>query len=218
MKKIVIYGAGGLAKEVALLIETINEKQGLWELIGYLEDSKDNIGKIINGYPVLGGLEWLDSYNEKDNINIVLGVGSAEGKKGMYEKLRSRDWLTYPNLIHPNVNISKYNTLGKGNIICEGSILTCDIEIDDFVTININSTIGHDTVIGRYSTISPNCSISGNVRLKEGVYFGTNATIIEKLTVGEHTIVGAGSLVVRDLPEYCTAVGVPAKPIKYHNG
>ena len=68
-----------------------------------------------------------------------------------------------------------------------------------------------------FVTVLPNSSISGNVVLEEGVDFGTNATIIQGITVGAHTIVGAGSIVVKNLPEHCTAVGAPAKPIKYHN-
>lgn len=106
--------------------------------------------------------------------------------------------------------------MGKGNIICAGNILTCNIHLKDFVTVNLNCTIGHDVIVDSFTTISPNASISGNVNLNESVYFGTNATIIQGISVGEGAIVGAGATVVKDLPPYCTAVGSPAKPIKFH--
>lgn len=216
MKKIVIYGAGGFARELAIHIEEMNQVNEEWEILGFLEDNSNKIGKMLNGYPILGGVDWLDNWKRND-IYIVLGIGSPSGKKVMYEKVKSKGNYNYPNLIHPSVKISEYNCFGQGIIVCKGSIITCNTDIKDFVTININSTIGHDTIIENYTTISPNCSISGNVHLSDGVYLGTQATIIEKLSVGRNSIIGAGAVVVKDIPDFCTAVGVPAKPIKVNN-
>lgn len=214
MKKIVIYGSGGFAREVVHLIEDINKYQLEWEVLGYLNDYQETYGSIINELPVLGGSEWLAKQEEP--IHVVVGVGSSKGKKVIVDKLSDLTHISYPNLIHPTVNLSRFNTIGKGNIICEGSILTTNIKIGNFIIININCTIGHDVNIGNYTTILPNSSISGNVFLGECVDFGTNATIIERIKVGTGTIVGAGSVVVKDLPPNCTAVGSPAKPIKFH--
>ncbi|MED3667079.1 acetyltransferase [Geobacillus kaustophilus] len=215
MQDIVIYGAGGFAREVAYLIEIINEKKVTWNLKGYIDDNPENTGKILNGYPVLGTSEWLLSLNQE--INVVIGIGSPRVKKLIYNKLKDYSHIKFPNIIHPDVRISNTNKIGMGNIICEGNILTCNIEIGNFVIVNLNCTIGHDTVIEDYTTILPNSSISGNVRLKEGVDFGTNATIIQGVSVGEYAIIGAGAVIVKDIPPHCTAVGVPAKPIKFHD-
>jgi sugar O-acyltransferase (sialic acid O-acetyltransferase NeuD family) len=215
MKKIIIYGAGGFAREVAHLIEQINKVEQKWELIGFIDDNLENQGKLLNGHPVLGNIEWLSKQNER--INIALGIGSPKAKKYIFEKLRKTGAnIDFPNLIHPEVLFSDFNIIGKGNIICEGNILTCNITLKDFVTINLNCTIGHDTVIEDFCTLLPNASISGNVVLNEGVDFGTNSTIIQGTTVGEYVVIGAGAVVVKDLPSHCTAVGIPAKPIKFH--
>lgn len=213
MENIVIYGSGGFAREVAHLIEDINEKEKTWNIIGYLSDNEEEHGKEINNLPVLGGAEWLLDQKE---ISVTLGIGSPKGKRAVAKKLKKFVNVEFPNLIHPSVKISKFNTLGKGIIVTEGNILTTNIVLHDFTTLNLNCTIGHDTIFEKYVTILPNASISGNVTLEEGVDIGTNATIIQGITVGKDTIVGAGAVVVRDLPQYCTAVGAPAKPIKFH--
>ena len=87
--------------------------------------------------------------------------------------------------------------------------------IKDFVTLNLMCTVGHDTEIGNYCSFMPSVNISGEVKTNEGVYVGTGAKIINQLEIGENTIVGAGAVVAKSLPAHCTAVGVPAKPIKY---
>lgn len=213
MNSIVIYGSGGFAREVAHLIEGINKLRKEWDVLGYLDDNIDNHGKEINDLPVLGGREWL---SDKRDINVVLGIGSPKVKKAIIEKLEQYSNISYPNLIHPSVTFSRFNDIGIGNIICEGNILTTNIKLLDFVTINLNCTIGHDVELGFYSTVHPNASISGNVVFEECVDFGTNSTIIQGIRVGEDTVVGAGAVVVKNMPSKCTAVGMPAKPIKFH--
>lgn len=215
MKDLVIYGAGGFAREVALLIDQINDKEPTWNLLGYIDDDTSNINKVLNGYPVLGNINWIR--NNGKEINVVLGVGSPSVKEKIVENLKEIKGVLFPNIVHPKLSLSTYNEIGNGNIICEGNILTCNITIKDFVTINLNCTIGHDATINNFCTILPNSSISGNVNLGKGVDFGTNATIIQGINVGENTIIGAGAVVVKDLPPNCTAVGMPAKPIKFHN-
>lgn len=80
----------------------------------------------------------------------------------------------------------------------------------------MDSTIGHDAVLGSYTTILPSVNISGLVKIGECVSIGTGTAVIQGITIGEKTIIGAGSVVVNDLPENCTAVGTPAKPIKFN--
>jgi len=213
MKKIVVYGSGGFAREVVHLIENINEQEETWEVLGYVDDNVANHGEVINDLPVLGGVDWI---KEQDSIAVAMGIGSPNAKKAIAENLSELSNVTYPNLIHPSVKFSRFNSIGRGNVICEGSILTTNIDIKEFVTINLNCTIGHDTIVGSYTTILPNASVSGSVVFEERVDFGTNATIIQGIKVGEGTVVGAGAVVVKDLPANCTAVGMPAKPIKFH--
>jgi acetyltransferase-like isoleucine patch superfamily enzyme len=84
------------------------------------------------------------------------------------------------------------------------------------VIVNLDCTIGHDAIIGDYSTILPSVNISGFVKIEESVSVGTGSAIIQGVNIGKNTVIGAGSVVTKDLPPNCTAVGVPTKPIKFN--
>ena len=110
--------------------------------------------------------------------------------------------------------LGKDNVLvGKGCVICANTIITCDIQIKDFVTLNLSCTVGHDTILNEFSSFMPSVNISGEVVIQRCVYIGTGAKIINQLEIGENTIIGAGAVVSKSLPANCTAVGIPAKPI-----
>jgi acetyltransferase-like isoleucine patch superfamily enzyme len=103
--------------------------------------------------------------------------------------------------------------LGDGCIIQQGCILTCDITLGRFVLLNLGCTVGHDAVLADFCSLMPHANVSGAARLETGVYLGTSSTIIQGVSIGANTVVGAGAVVVRDLPTNVTAVGVPAKVI-----
>ena len=105
--------------------------------------------------------------------------------------------------------------IGEGSVICASNILTCNIKLKKFITLNLCCTVGHDTIIEDYSSFMPSVNISGEVKIKRKVYVGTGAKIINQLSIGENTVVGAGAVVSKSLPANCTAVGIPAKPIKF---
>lgn len=211
MKKIAIIGGGGFCREIKCLIDDINIQQASYELVGYFDDSENII--IDNGMNYLGKIE--DINNIDYDLNIVIAIADPQIKEKIVKRINNNK-ISHPNLIHPSVIKSNDEViLGKGNIICAGSILTCNVLIKNFVTVNLSCTIGHDTVIESYCSIMPKTAISGEVVLGQYSYIGTGATIINQITVGEKTIVGAGAVVSKNLPANCTAVGIPAKPIKF---
>jgi sugar O-acyltransferase (sialic acid O-acetyltransferase NeuD family) len=124
--------------------------------------------------------------------------------------------MNYISLIDPSVKKSELVDIGKGCIVCADVILTVNIQVKDFSIIDRKCNIGHDSVIEEFSTLYPGVILSGNTTIKKCVEIGTNSCVIQNLTVGENSIVGAGATVINDLPCNCTAVGTPAKPIKYH--
>lgn len=211
MKDIVIIGAGGFGREVAWLIEDINKENKEWNLLGFVDDNEEIQGKEINGYKVVGNIEWL----KNQELYVVNAIGDPIIKKKVMERLQGSK-NKYPVLIHPSVIYSDKVTFGEGSIICAGNIITVNIEIGKHVIINLDCTIGHDAKIGDYSTILPSVNVSGDVDIEECVSVGTGSAIIQGIKIGNNTIVGAGAVVVKDLPANCTAVGSPAKPIKFH--
>lgn len=212
MKKLVIVGVGGFGREVAWLVERINSVQPTWELLGFIDDNAETHGTVVNGYPVLGGCEWVVSQN--GNTYVACAVGASKTRRKLVERLKGANFAT---LIDPKVEMSERIKMGEGCIICAGTILTVDITLGSHVIINLDCTIGHDAVLSDYTTLYPSVNVSGNTHLGECAEMGTGSQIIQGLKVGEGTIVGAGAVVVKELPGECTAVGSPAKPIKYHN-
>lgn len=215
-KDIVIIGTGGFAKEVLWLIEENNKLSNEWNIIGFIDKSYGFESNSIHGYNIIGNDEWLLKY--KKPINVVCGIGNSSIRKQIVKRLESNNNIIFPNIISKDVLISNSVTRGRGCIICAGSILTVDIHLGDFVTINLDCTVGHDAVLKDYVTLYPSVNISGNVVVKAKTEIGTGTQIIQGLTIGEETIIGAGAVVIRDVPDYCTAVGNPAKVIKQKEG
>jgi sugar O-acyltransferase (sialic acid O-acetyltransferase NeuD family) len=212
MKKIAIIGAGGFGREVKMLIDHINQKEKQFEIIGFYDDKHYN--NAINGIPYLGEIKKINDVDY--DLCIAVAIGDPKTKKRIIESIGNHN-VEYPALIHPSVIIGQDNTnIGRGSIICAGVIITVDIEIEDFVILNLSCTVGHDTRIKKYCSFMPTVNISGEVIINEGVYVGTGAKIINLLEIGENTIVGAGAVVYKSLPANCTAVGIPAKPIKFN--
>lgn len=211
MQDIVIVGAGGFGREVQWLIERINNIDNLWNIRGYIDDSV-SIGCEVNGYKVLGGVEYLKDV--KHELAVVCAIGNSLIRKKVVDKIINNSNISFPNLIDPSVNMSDRINMGKGNIICSGNILTVNIEIKDFNIINLDCTVGHDVKIDSYVTIYPSANISGNVNVGHNVEIGTGSHIIQGLNIGSNSIIGAGTVVIRDVEMGRTVVGNPARVVK----
>ncbi|OZS76950.1 transferase [Tetzosporium hominis] len=211
MKDIVIIGSGGFGREVAWLIDEINKVEDTWNLLGFIDDNHSVQGTEVNGVKVLGGTDWLMD----KSINVVCAIGDPVIKKKVLSELESTN-NTFPVLIDPLVRYSQTVEFGEGSIICAENTLTTNIKVGKHVIINLDCTIGHDATIGDYSTILPSVNVSGETLIGECVSMGTSSSIIQGVSIGENTVVGAGAVVVKDLPANCTAVGAPAKAIKFH--
>jgi sugar O-acyltransferase (sialic acid O-acetyltransferase NeuD family) len=215
MKNIIIIGAGGFAREVAWLIEDINKENSEWNFIGYIEEFVDNIGKELNGAKILGTFEWIKQNTHKE-LYYVCAVGDPCLKE-KFNQMAQELGLCPATLVHPSVMMSKYNNIREGSIICAGCIITVNVKIGKHVIVNIDCTIGHDSIIGDYSTILPSVNVSGNVNMGIKCNIGTGASIMPKVKIGYSAIIGAGAVVVKDIPNNSIAVGIPAKVIKCNN-
>jgi sugar O-acyltransferase (sialic acid O-acetyltransferase NeuD family) len=215
MKKIAIFGAGGFGREVLMLIDQINQINHQFDFVGFYDDGLKK-GSMVAGFPVLGGVSDLSKIAEE--LYLVISIADPSVKRKLLSSFENH-FVLFPTLIHPSCCIGSSNvTIGNGTIICAGSIVTVDVVIGEHVIINLSCTIGHDTQIGSFSSLMPAVNISGEVIIGEGAYFGTGAKVINLVNIGSDVIVGAGAVVTKELPSNCTAVGIPAKPIKYNNG
>ncbi|WLD24705.1 acetyltransferase [Flavobacterium dauae] len=214
MRNIAIFGAGGFGREVKTIIDAINKiNKDTYNFIGFYDDGIEK-GTIVNGYPILGGVKEINQVEV--DLSLVVSIGDPKIKKIILSKITNSN-ISFPTIIHPNTSISNDDVqIGKGSIVCEGTIITCNIRIGEFVIFNLMCTVGHDVTIDDYCAFMPSVNISGEVHIQNSVYVGTGAKIINLLNIGENTVIGAGSVVSKPLPANCTAVGVPAKPIKFH--
>ena len=213
MKDLYIIGAGGLGRETAWLVERINAVCPTWNLKGFIDDDASMHGASEDGYPVIGGCDYL--INSQKDCWVVCAVGSAKTRKQIINLLSDCTYIHFATLVDPSVLASSSVKIGKGAIICAGTILTVDITVGSHVIINLDCTVGHDAAIKDYVTIYPSVNVSGNVTVGECVELGTGMQIIQGKNIGRESIIGAGAIVTKNIPEKCTAVGSPAKPIKF---
>ncbi|AMM50341.1 hypothetical protein TH61_02920 [Rufibacter sp. DG15C] len=209
-KDIVIVGAGGLGREVLMLIHQINQHTPTWNFLGFYDDVAPAEGFL---YPYLGNVDDLNA--TPGPLHAVISIGNCQAKAKVVERLFN-NFLLFPVLVHASViNESvQANLIGEGSIICQNCILTTNVHLGKHVLLNLACTIGHDAVIGDCGSLMPQVAVSGGVNLGKGVYMGTNSAILQYKTMGAFTTIGAGAVVTQDLPDHCTAVGVPARIIK----
>lgn len=208
MKDLVIVGTGGVGKETALIVEDINEISQEWNLLGFIDDNKELIGKEINGYKVLGDREFLNNFDKE--VYVVIAIADHCIKEELVKYLTNKN-IQYATLIHPSVKINRTISIGKGCIIYQNVIMTVNINIGNHVIISPKCGIGHDSLIEDYVTVLWNVNISGSERIRQGVTLGSGCTIIQGLEIGRGSFVGAGAVVIRDIDKSKTAVGVPTR-------
>lgn len=209
MKELYIIGAGGFGRETAWLAERINEKRQTWEIRGFIDDNESLWGTVCGGYPVLGGLPYLQEPDHE--VWCVCAVGSAAVRKKIIERVHKAAQIHFATLIDPKADISGRVSVGEGSIICAGCIITVDICIGRHNIINLDCTIGHDAVLADFVTLYPSVNVSGQVKIGECTEIGTGANIIQGKRIGDRTVIGSGAVVVRDIETPGTYIGVPAK-------
>lgn len=210
MKDLYIIGAGGFGREVAWLVERINEVNPTWNLKGFIDDNESLWGSVEGEYRVLGGCEYLKTLGE---VYAVCAIGFAKIRKAVVEKLDGSR-VKFATVIDPSVLMSKRVKVGEGTIICAGTIITVDIKIGNHVIINLDCTIGHDVDVEDFVSVYPSVNVSGNVLVGQCTELGTGAQIIQGKAIAANSIVGAGAVVVKNIEEPGTYVGSPAKKIK----
>lgn len=212
MHNIVIFGASGFAREVFFIVKRL----GLEEKINYFVISDNDFidNNHYQGVPIKSESDFFDGIKDNE-IDIIIAVASPNIRKLIHEKIIHKCAnVNFPNIIDPSVIYDDSLKIGMGNIICSGTVLTVDICIKDFTHINLNCTVGHETVIGSFNTISPGCNISGNVKLHNKIFIGSGSVVLEQKSINESITVGAGTIVNRDLIDSGTYVGAPVRNIK----
>lgn len=202
-KKVVIIGAGGHAKVIA---DIVIKAQDI--LLGFLDDNLEKGKKIICDYYVLGEIqEALKLQKQDENIEFFIAIGNNEIRKEISNKYK----LNYYTAIHPNAQIGLDTTIGEGTAIMANACINSSAKIGKHCIINTGAIIEHDNLIEDFVHISPNAALGGTVKIGENTHVGIGSAIKNNINVCENCKIGAGAVVVKDIKEQGTYVGVPAQ-------
>lgn len=214
MKDIAIYGAGGFGREVACLINWINNKTPRWNIIGFFDDGVEKNTKVSHFGSVLGGMNELNNWNKP--LDLVIAIGSPKSLRTVKERVINNH-ISYPNIIAPDFGISdmKTFTIGEGNIIESGCTVSVDVEIGNFNILNSDIVMGHDAKIGNYNVLMPDIRVSGEVTIQEENLIGVGSIILQQIKIGKNVHLGAGAVLMTKPKDGGTYIGNPAKLFKY---
>jgi sugar O-acyltransferase (sialic acid O-acetyltransferase NeuD family) len=209
--ELIILGVNGNCIDIAEAVELLARRGEPWSVAGFLDDDASRHGRLVAGYPVLGGLARAVSFPDARFVN---GIGSATSYRRKPELiaqagLPEEAWAT---VIHPTAFVSPRARVGPGSVVLANCSVCAGASVGRHVMILPNSVVSHDAVVEDYATIATGVCISGFCRVGAGSYLGTNCSIRERLQVGEGALVGMGAVVTRDVPAAAVVVGNPAAP------
>lgn len=199
MSELLIYGAGGLGKELLYLNKFAKNPLSF---VGFIDDYSD-----LEFYCRLKVKNIVDKQD-----SFVIAIADPCTKMKLIKAFPN--YLSSVVILHKDIEWELDNKFGVGLIAFKGAILTGDVSLGNYVLLHMNCTIGHDSVIGDLCSILPGANISGNVCINEGTYIGTGAVVLPDIKIGKWCKIGAGTVVTKDIPDYSVVVGVPGKIIK----
>jgi sugar O-acyltransferase (sialic acid O-acetyltransferase NeuD family) len=209
MPKALVHGAGGFGREVAWLLQDLAAKR--WELVAFLEDAGGaKIGSSLNGIPVIAA----EAADVAGADAVFVAIGEPGVRRRVTERLAARG-AQFASVVAGDVIVHGSNRIGPGSIVCRGTILTVNVTIGAHAHVNLDCTIGHDAVLEDYTTLAPGVHVSGYVKIGEGAYIGTGASLINgrqaaMLEIGRGSVVAAGATVTGNVPPGVLVAGVPA--------
>ena len=216
MTDIILAGSGGCMRELIWQIQEQRKQDPMWNVIGYVDCKKPQQEDVLvvgkQQIPYLGDDDVLLEASEP--VNVAVCVGTPALRKKIAEKLAQNPKIQFPNLILGEAKICEDAELGRGCIISMDTRISTNVQMGDFVFLNMGAGVCHDGRLGDYVTLGPDVRLAGNVTVGSESELGMGTRVIQGITIGARVCTGAGSVVVRELPDDCTAVGVPAKRIK----
>lgn len=200
-----ILGASGHGKVLADIAELTG-----WENIVFFDDAWPK--KTDNGaWPIVGNtqklLESLANYK-----GVIVAIGNNKIRQQKLQQLANANAKVI-TLIHPSATVSRYTQIGPGSVVVAGAVINPDCIIGSGAIINTCSSVGHDCTLGEAVHICPGARLAGGTRVDDRAWVGVGSSVRQLSKIGADAVVGAGSAVVKDVPDGTVVVGNPAKPL-----
>jgi len=211
MDKLVIIGSSGHAK----VIVDVVEKQGRYSIVGVIDGGRA-IGEDLCGFPVLGNDDDLPRLLELFGQPAVLvAIGDNFLRWQVADRVRGLcPQATFGTAIHPNAVIGRDVSVGAGTVIMAGVSVNPSSSIGGFCILNTGSSLDHDSSMADFSSLAPRVATGGNCHLGRCSAVGIGAVLTHGVRVGDHSVVGAGSTVLRSVDSLVVAYGTPAREIR----
>jgi len=216
MDKYVIVGTDSMLNDIVDVIHALNGKvcaiyQNMKELpVRKGPTIKERIALL--GYPVEVH-DDLDSFSIKPGFKYVQGLNSVQKYK-MIGELKSAFEIQFTTLIHPDAYLGSNVKIGEGVFINAKATIAPNAHIDDFCSINRSAVVGHDAYVGKFSRLGPSVSLAGSTTIGSHCSICISATVLDYVNIGDWSVIGAGAVVSKDIPEGKVAVGTPARVIR----
>lgn len=201
--KLMIIGAGGHGKVVANIAKLNGYKE-----IYFLDD--DVLKKYIGKYQIIGTTKDIDKY--KEEYDFFVAIGNNDIRKNISLKLSNLN-IRQPILVHPTAVIDETVQLSEGTVVMANAVINADTKISKGVIINTGATVDHDCSIGEYTHICPGVHIAGTVTIGSNVWIGIGCSLTNNISICNNTVIGAGGVVLKDVINKGTYVGVPTKKV-----
>ena len=209
-KKIFIFGAGSSGGEILHLIYAINDKLPTWEVLGYVDNDPELSGKKIDGIPVY---KHEDLPVSKDFYGICGVMDYKLRRKIVRTEIETKEYML-PVLIHPVTVKSSNFIAGPGSIILSGAHIGHNVKIGKCVWITINVVLGHDLIVGEYASIMASVAIGGNCSIGKGCFIGSGAILNQGVKIGNESLVGMGTSIIKDVPDKTSVINYPRNVIR----
>lgn len=201
-ENIYIIGAGGHGQVVADAIMGLGSTPK-----GFLDDDLNL--KEVSGIPVIGPIKLAKELEGK----FIVAIGDNRTRKKIVEMLDLPD-EKYFTVIHSSAIIGRDVKIGAGTMIIGGVVINTKTKVGKHVIVNTSSSLDHHNMVENFVHIAPGTHTGGEVRIEEGSFLGIGTSVLPRINIGKWAKIGAGAVVIRDIPPYSTSVGIPAKIIR----
>ncbi len=207
--QVLILGAGGHGKVVLDVMRAAGEHKP----VGFVDADPSLAGKRVGGIPVLGPPNQLRKLRQQKIARAFVAIGDNRTRQQYMAMLRENGFELV-NAIHPSATVSVTAVLGENVLVAAGAVVGTESRVADGVIVNTAAVVDHECEVDECAHLCPGSHLAGRVRIGAGALIGLGANVIQCRTVGSFATVGAGAVVITDIPEFATAVGVPARIIK----